>query len=67
YHPRGTAAPAWHVGGCADALRMDPAFTPPHDDISWLVMYTMRNRGSHGYEHVMKPERSKNEDLHLKF
>lgn len=32
--------------------RVDPAFAAQHDDIPWLVMYTMRNRVSHGYDSV---------------
>lgn len=30
--------------------RVDPVFAAKHDDIPWLVMYTMRNRVSHGYD-----------------
>lgn len=33
-------------------LRADPAFAAQHDDIPWFVMYTMRNRVSHGYDTV---------------
>lgn len=33
-----------------NVLRADPAFAAEHDDIPWLVMYTMRNRVSHGYD-----------------
>lgn len=32
--------------------RVDPAFAAEHDNIPWLVMYTMRNRVSHGYDTV---------------
>lgn len=32
--------------------RVDPAFAARHDDIPWQVMYTMRNRVSHGYDKV---------------
>lgn len=32
--------------------RVDPAFAAQHDDVPWLVMYTMRNRVSHGYDKV---------------
>lgn len=32
--------------------RVDPAFATQHDDVPWLVMYTMRNRVSHGYDQV---------------
>lgn len=31
---------------------VDPEFAAQHDDIPWLVMYTMRNRVSHGYDKV---------------
>lgn len=33
-------------------LRVDPDFAARHEDIPWLVMYTMRNRVSHGYDKV---------------
>ncbi|MFO1341042.1 MAG: DUF86 domain-containing protein [Burkholderiaceae bacterium] len=32
--------------------RTDPAFAAQHGHIPWLVMYTMRNRVSHGYAQV---------------
>lgn len=32
--------------------RAGPEFAARHDDIPWLVMYTMRNRVSHGYDKV---------------
>ncbi len=32
--------------------RVDAEFAARHDDIPWLVMYTMRNRVSHGYDKV---------------
>lgn len=32
--------------------RVAPTFAAQHDDIPWLVMYTMRNRVSHGYHQV---------------
>jgi uncharacterized protein with HEPN domain len=32
--------------------RGDPEFAARHEDIPWLVMYTMRNRVSHGYDKV---------------
>lgn len=32
--------------------RMAPEFAAQHADIPWLVMYTMRNRVSHGYDKV---------------
>lgn len=31
-------------------LRVAPRFAALHGDIPWLVMYTMRNRVSHGYD-----------------
>ena len=31
---------------------MAPEFAARHDDIPWQVMYTMRNRVSHGYDKV---------------
>jgi uncharacterized protein with HEPN domain len=33
-------------------LRVAPEFASQHQDIPWLVMYTMRNRVSHGYDKV---------------
>jgi uncharacterized protein with HEPN domain len=30
--------------------RVAPEFTAQHDGIPWLVIYTMRNRVSHGYD-----------------
>ncbi len=32
--------------------RVDPEFAALHDYIPWQVMYTMRNRVSHGYDKV---------------
>jgi len=32
--------------------RVDPAFAVHHADVPWQVMYTMRNRVSHGYDKV---------------
>ena len=32
--------------------QVDPEFAAQHDDIPWQVMYTMRNRVSHGYDKV---------------
>lgn len=32
--------------------RVAPEFAAQHDDVPWLVMYTMRNRVSHGYDKV---------------
>lgn len=32
--------------------RVAPEFAAQHDDIPWMVMYTMRNRVSHGYDKV---------------
>jgi uncharacterized protein with HEPN domain len=36
-------------------LRVDPAFAAQHPEIPWQVMYTMRNRVSHGYDKVDLP------------
>ncbi|SEA91144.1 DUF86 domain-containing protein [Variovorax sp. YR216] len=33
-------------------LRVAPAFAAQHHDVPWQVMYTMRNRVSHGYDKV---------------
>jgi uncharacterized protein with HEPN domain len=33
-------------------VRVDPPFAAQHADIPWEVMYTMRNRVSHGYDKV---------------
>lgn len=33
-------------------LRAAPAFAAQHAHIPWLIMYTMRNRVSHGYDQV---------------
>ncbi len=33
-------------------LRVDAKFAAEHDEIPWQVMYTMRNRVSHGYDQV---------------
>lgn len=35
-----------------NVLRVAPEFAAKHDHIPWLVMYTMRNRVSHGYDKV---------------
>lgn len=32
--------------------RVDATFAAQHDDIPWQVIYTMRNRVSHGYHKV---------------
>lgn len=32
--------------------RAAPEFAAAHDDIPWLVMYTMRNRVSHAYDKI---------------
>jgi uncharacterized protein with HEPN domain len=32
--------------------RADQEFAKEHDDIPWLVLYTMRNRVAHGYDQV---------------
>lgn len=34
---------------CNNIEKHFPEFAAQHDDIPWLVMYTMRNRVSHGY------------------
>ena len=36
----------------SNILRVAPEFAAQHDDIPWQVMYTMRNRVSHGYDKV---------------
>jgi uncharacterized protein with HEPN domain len=33
-------------------MKCDPEFAENHPDIPWLVIYTMRNRVSHGYFNV---------------
>lgn len=33
-------------------LQVDPGFAARHADVPWQVMYTMRNRVSHGYDTV---------------
>lgn len=41
------------IGEAANKIqRVAPEFAAQHDDIPWLVMYTMRNRVSHGYDKV---------------
>ena len=41
------------IGEAANNIqRAHPAFASEHDEIPWLVMYTMRNRLSHGYDKV---------------
>lgn len=41
------------IGEAANNIqRVAPEFAAQHDDIPWLVMYTMRNRVSHGYDKV---------------
>jgi uncharacterized protein with HEPN domain len=41
------------VGEAANNIqRVAPDFAARHGDIPWLVMYTMRNRVSHGYDKV---------------
>jgi uncharacterized protein with HEPN domain len=32
--------------------RVAPDFAAEHEEVPWLVMYTMRNRVSHGYDKV---------------
>lgn len=41
------------IGEAANNIqRVDAEFAARHEDIPWLVMYTMRNRVSHGYDKV---------------
>lgn len=41
------------IGEAANNIqRFDMAFAAAHDEIPWQVMYTMRNRLSHGYDKV---------------
>jgi uncharacterized protein with HEPN domain len=41
------------VGEAANNIqRVDPSFAAAHAHIPWQVMYTMRNRLTHGYEKV---------------
>ena len=41
------------IGEAANNIqRADAAFAAAHDEIPWQVMYTMRNRLSHGYDKV---------------
>ncbi len=41
------------IGEAANNIqRAAPEFAAQHDHIPWLVMYTMRNRVSHGYDKV---------------
>lgn len=41
------------IGEASNSIqRVDPAFAAQHDAVPWLVMYTMRNRVSHGYDKV---------------
>jgi hypothetical protein len=41
------------VGEAANNIqRVAPDFAADHCDVPWMVMYTMRNRVSHGYEKV---------------
>ncbi|WP_409524148.1 HepT-like ribonuclease domain-containing protein [Nitrincola sp. MINF-07-Sa-05] len=41
------------IGEAANNIqRASPEFAAQNDDIPWLVMYTMRNRVSHGYDKV---------------
>jgi uncharacterized protein with HEPN domain len=41
------------VGEAANNIqRVDPSFAASHAHIPWQVMYTMRNRLTHGYEKV---------------
>lgn len=41
------------IGEAANNIqRVAPEFAARHGEIPWLVMYTMRNRVSHGYDQV---------------
>jgi uncharacterized protein with HEPN domain len=41
------------IGEAANNIqRADPNFAQAHTEIPWLVMYTMRNRLSHGYDRI---------------
>jgi len=41
------------IGEAANNIqRVDAAFAAHHDEIPWAVMYTMRNRVSHGYDQI---------------
>jgi uncharacterized protein with HEPN domain len=41
------------IGEAANNIqRVTPEFAAQHDDIPWYVLYTMRNRVSHGYHKV---------------
>jgi uncharacterized protein with HEPN domain len=41
------------IGEAANNVqRVAPEFAAQHDHIPWLLMYTMRNRVSHGYDKV---------------
>ncbi len=41
------------IGEAANNIqRVVPKFAAQHDDIPWQIMYTMRNRVSHGYDKV---------------
>lgn len=41
------------IGEASNTIqRVAPEFAAQHGHIPWLVMYTMRNRVSHGYESV---------------
>ena len=41
------------IGEASNTIqRAAPDFAAHHDEIPWLVMYTMRNRVSHGYDSV---------------
>jgi len=41
------------IGEASNSIqRVAPEFAARHDDIPWRVMYTMRNRVSHGYDKV---------------
>ena len=41
------------IGEAANNIqRVDAAFAAAHSEIPWQIMYTMRNRLSHGYDQV---------------
>lgn len=41
------------IGEAANNIqRVDPSFAAAHSEIPWQVMYTMRNRLTHGYDKV---------------
>jgi uncharacterized protein with HEPN domain len=41
------------IGEAANNIqRVDPSFAAAHNEIPWQIMYTMRNRLTHGYDKV---------------